>query len=189
MRDAERGSSDQVFAFIAVDRFQIEGIVAFSGKEALAEVVDFSFFRGEVCHGKGSGTYFEPRLPVNAEMVLAGIGGDEEIRTAVSSSHPRAIHSHFSEGVVHVGQESSTITRAAGAFSLDYIDQSLAGLGLGRGVLGRVLPGFEFNVFRATSNLCAGDGGLILSESRSGEKDYDDSGFYGDPPGWKCAAD
>src|ERR1022692_4324042 len=58
MRDAEDRRGDEKLALVRIHGVQVERIVVVSGKNAGAEVVDFSLFRGEVSHGKRSGTYF-----------------------------------------------------------------------------------------------------------------------------------
>src|ERR1022692_2320444 len=127
-------------------------------------------------------------------MVLAGIGCEEEIRTAVVGSHPRAVHAHLGEGQAHAGEELVPVASALGALSqiLDHIDQRFAGLGLGIGVLRPILFNVELDFFGAAGSFGGGEGGLVLGygmgESGSGEKDQNESGFHSVPPAGNCVA-
>jgi hypothetical protein len=87
MRDAERGRGDEEFALIAADGVQVERVVRLFEKEPHLEIVGFSGFGSEVGHGERTGTILEPRLPVDAEMVLSRLGREEEIRAALVGSH------------------------------------------------------------------------------------------------------
>jgi hypothetical protein len=95
-------------------------------------------------------------------VVLAGFGGEEEVGTALIGSDPRAIQSHFRES-----------TPGALRFPdvLDHIDQSLVGIGLRDGMLGRILSGVEFDVLGAAGGFGGGYGSLVLRKCGNSEKD------------------
>src|SRR5580704_5864350 len=178
MRYAEAGRRDQVFAFVAIDGVEGEGVPGiWHEDESLPEVVGFSLVGGEVGHGEGAGAIFEPRLPVDTEMVFAGSDREEEIRAALVGSDPRSVQSCL-------GQRT---TRAMNLVDvLHYIHQCLARLGLGRGMVGRVLFGVKLYVLGAACGFGGCDEGLVLQrglgESGSGKKTQNKSGFHDVPP-------
>ena len=124
MRDAERGRGDQVFAFVAVDGVEGERVLASLKNESRPEIVDSSGFGREVGHGERPGAIVEPRLPVHAEMVFAGTGREEDIRTALAGSNPGAVQSYLRE---------CTIRALKLPYVLDHVDQCLVSIRLGRG--------------------------------------------------------
>ena len=77
-------------------------------------------------------------------MVLTGSGCEEKVGAALVGSDPRAIHAHFCGGLVYVSETSCAAARAVWALSqiFDHIDQSFAGLEVGR------VSGAHFNVWR-----------------------------------------
>jgi len=64
MRDAGRGGSDQIFAFVGVDWFEIERKVEVGAlDDAGAEIVDFPGIRSQAGEGGFIGESLQPRLP------------------------------------------------------------------------------------------------------------------------------
>lgn len=149
----------------------------FPRKNSFPEVIDLPFFRREIGHSKGTRTRLQPRLPVDAEMVLARSKRKKEVRTPLIRSNPHAIHPHLGQGLMNIGSEG-VAGFAVWALSqiFDDVDQRFAGLGLGREVA-RVRFNFELTVFGAASSFGGGEGGLVLSKSGSGEENQNERAF------------
>ena len=73
MRNAEGGRCDEKFPLVAIDGIEIEREDAACAQKADTEVVNVPRFSGKVRQSKDLRAHSKPRLPVYADVALAGV--------------------------------------------------------------------------------------------------------------------
>src|SRR5450631_2345917 len=163
MRDAQRDRDDEEPALIAVELLDIEKSRAPQAQRSGLKVIDLTSLGSEVGEADHAGHPRDVRLPVGAEMALAGLDRERKIGIVMIGADPRAIKSDL--------RGDAASDAVYGPDILDHIDERLARLGLPDGVQGVVVFDIEVHAFRSAGSLSGGDGGRILGKGGDGKED------------------
>jgi len=168
---AERSGRNQELRFGGIDGLEFESeVVAIAvvavgeSIDASAEVIDFAGFGGEGESGAELGAAADAGLPVRADLMIAGIDGEEKVGLAAVGTDPDGVETDFG------GDSADFETEVVGFQDRNDVHHRFAGFGMRNGMLLVVGLDVEINLGGAAAGSGASSGSLILREDGRNEK-------------------